>query len=107
MSAQQFGNDAVSNPTIRARNARSARLQAPSLSNTAADADHALANIRAWTDMLVARGNRLLELAVRERESLAGITLGRPSSRDGEAAGARRSERAGKEIAGLRAKPLA
>lgn len=102
----------MSNPTSRARNARSARLQARSPSNTAADGDHALANIRAWTDMLVARGNRLLELAVRERESLAGITLSRPSSSGREAAVAsakpvRRSESRAKENAGLRAKPLA
>ena len=54
------------------------------------DADHALANIRAWTELLVARGNRLLELAVREREALAG-----------------RSARASKDRPGAQAKPLA
>jgi hypothetical protein len=36
------------------------------------NAEHALAGIKAWNQLLVARGNRLLELAMREREALAG-----------------------------------
>ena len=60
--------------TIRAARAESkhSRLQSPTPSKPADDADHALANIRAWTDLLVARGNRLVELAVREREAISG-----------------------------------
>jgi hypothetical protein len=36
----------------------------------APDADRALADLRAWKQLLVARGNRLLELAVRDRVAL-------------------------------------
>lgn len=35
------------------------------------DADHALTEIRTWHQRLIARGNRLRELATREREDLA------------------------------------
>ena len=36
------------------------------------ESDHVLVELRAWKQSLVARGNRLLELALREREALAG-----------------------------------
>ncbi len=65
--------------------------------------------------MLVARGNRLLELAVRERGAQAGakVSLQPSVSRRGRDAAvaasstANRSERVRKEHAGSRSKPLA
>jgi hypothetical protein len=35
------------------------------------NAEHALAGIKAWNQLLVARGNRLVEIAMREREAMA------------------------------------
>lgn len=82
----------MSNRTSRAVSSarKQSRPQSPNSSQAADNADRALADIRAWTDLLVARGNHLLELAVRERETLA-----------------RRSDRVGKDRPGSHAKPLA
>ena len=107
----------VSNRTPRAANAVSkhSRLRSPTPSSTTDDTDHALANIRAWTQLLVARGNRLLELAVRERAALAadegGLRQPIPrKDRDAAAASSSASShpaRGRKENAGTRSKPLA
>jgi hypothetical protein len=63
----------VSNRSTRAPGAqrKPSSLQWPTASDAADEGDRALANIRAWTDLLVARGNRLRELAAREREAIA------------------------------------
>jgi len=43
--------------------------------------DRASAALKAWHQLLVARGNRLIEIATREREALASQdAAGRPSS---------------------------
>lgn len=45
------------------------------------NAEHALAALKAWNDLLVARGNRLVEIAMREREAQTGReAAGRPPS---------------------------
>ena len=41
----------------------------------ASNEEHALRGIKAWNELLVARGNRLRETAMREREALAGPQL--------------------------------
>lgn len=46
-------------------------LNSPIRSSDAPDANHALVNLRAWHQKLVARGDRIVERAVREREALA------------------------------------
>jgi hypothetical protein len=92
MMALPFEEPPVSNRTSRAVSSARKQSRPPSSrpSHGADNADRALADIRAWTDLLVARGNRLLELAVRERETLA-----------------HRADRAGKDRPGSHAKPLA
>jgi hypothetical protein len=58
----------------------------PTHTGVSNDADHALASIKAWNQLLVARGNRLLELAMREREVLARRDAAPDSSKAGRPA---------------------
>lgn len=75
------------------------------------NADRALADIRAWTQLLVARGNRLLELAVRERQEIAREQGSmRFEVRDAAPAAAKageRRQRTGRKQATLHTRPLA
>jgi hypothetical protein len=61
----------MSHPITRAAGAASKHARRSIPTATPIDGDRALADIRAWTQLLVARGNRLLELAVRERQENA------------------------------------
>ena len=59
--------------TSKVKVSASSKLGAHSPAHTgpANDADRALASIKAWNQQLVARGNRLVEIAMREREAEA------------------------------------
>jgi hypothetical protein len=83
----------VSSRTTPNSTADRKRSQQPPAQSTNAsdDGDRALAEIRAWTQLLVARGNHLREVAEREREALHGDAE-RPRQR---------------QRAGMTAKPLA
>lgn len=75
---------------------------------TAENPDRALADIRAWTQLLVARGNRLLELAVREREELARDQGSMHFEvREPAPSAAKAGDRTGRKRASLHAKPRA
>lgn len=73
-------------------------------------ADHALADIRAWTQLLMARGNRLLQLADRERADIAreqgSLRFEVSDAAPVAAKVAGRAGRAGKKHAGSHAKSL-
>ena len=58
-----------STPSTTAERKRS-RQQPAQPANASDDGDRALAEIRAWTQLLVARGQHLREVAEREREAL-------------------------------------
>lgn len=96
----------MSRQATRAGNAARKHARPSTPATPAENPDHALANIRAWTQLLVARGNRLLELAVREREELGReqgsmqFTVREPAAKAGDRAG-----RAGKPRASLQARP--
>ena len=78
-------------PSATADRKRSHQWTQPT--NASDDGDRALAEIRAWTQLLVARGNHLREVAEREREREAlHADADRPRQR---------------HRAGLTAKPLA
>lgn len=97
----------VSNRTTRSGNAG---RQHAAVATPADTADHALADIRAWTQLLVARGNRLLQLADREREDIArerGSLRFKVSDAAPAARVAGRSDRAGRQSTGSHAKSLA
>jgi len=65
-------------PSTTAERQRSRQQSA----TAADDGDRALAGIRAWTQLLVARGNHLREVAEREREALH-ADVGRPRQQPG------------------------
>ena len=63
-------------------NLNAARVRSSTHTNPSNE-DHALADIKAWNQLLVARGNQLLERAMREREALAGRNAAVGSSKAG------------------------
>jgi hypothetical protein len=58
------------NKKLKASNSSNSMLELTTHSDATHNANDALADIRGWHQKLVARGDRLRELATREREAL-------------------------------------
>ena len=101
----------MSNRTTRVASTerKRSRVQSSTPANAADNADRALASIRAWSQLLVARGNRLIQLAEKEREEGRDQSVSRKSraSAPARANAASRPTRVRQEHAKPHAKPLA